>query len=323
MNYLERVPEPAQSATSAATGTKELAADDRGHIFIAGTGRSGTSFLVRYLTELGLDTHLSRRGKGASWHEEASAGLEDLALPSSFADLPYVVKSPWLYQHVDELVASNAVRIEVVIIPVRNLVDAATSRSLVELQALHQTAPWMTRLKASWEHWGHTPGGAVFSLNPLDQARLLALGFHILIETLVRAEIPILFLEFPRLAEDGPYLFRKLRPWLPPNISEEQGLAAHRRGADPSRIRVRREPRLEAMQVCNQRAGQSPVLAYDDHAVLDQLAIRRELQRLRATLDSVHASWTWKVTHPLRWFTEALRAFVRTRTLPSAGPEPR
>jgi hypothetical protein len=75
----------------------------------------------------------------------------------------------------------------------------------------------------------------------LDQARLLAVGFHTLIENLVRADIPIVFLDFPRLAEDGAYLFSRLRPWLSPNIPEQQGLVAHQRTADPKKIRVRHE----------------------------------------------------------------------------------
>jgi len=45
------------------------AADDpptlQRHLVISGTGRAGTSFLVRWLTEMGLDTHLSRRGADA------------------------------------------------------------------------------------------------------------------------------------------------------------------------------------------------------------------------------------------------------------------
>ena len=43
------------------------------HLFIAGTGRAGTSFLVRYLTALGLDTRLTRHGE-EGWDEEAHAG---------------------------------------------------------------------------------------------------------------------------------------------------------------------------------------------------------------------------------------------------------
>jgi hypothetical protein len=310
MSNVERLRE-----SSCQSSLEGLPSGDHGHIFIAGTGRSGTSFLVRYLTELGLDTHISRRGKDAHWDEAANAGFEDLAVSSSPEALPYVVKSPWLYQHIGELIESKAVRIRVVIIPVRDLVDAATSRSLVELRAIHQAAPWMATLNKTWEHWGHTPGGAVFSLNPLDQARLLAVGFHILIETLVRADIPILFLEFPRLVEDGPYLFNKLQPWLPRAIPEEQGLAAHRRVADVKMVRVRHEHSAETKYAAAQGVGPAPMIAYDDHAVLDQLAIRRELERLRsveAKLKAMLASRSWRTMRPLRRLAAAIRAAIDT-----------
>src|SRR5271170_1882476 len=70
------------------------------HLVIAGTGRAGTSFLVRYLTELGLDTTLARNGDRAGWDAEANAGLENMLI--SDADLPYVVKSPWICEYVDQ-----------------------------------------------------------------------------------------------------------------------------------------------------------------------------------------------------------------------------
>jgi hypothetical protein len=316
MNYVERARGSLQCGTQEAiyqSSPESRHSIDRGHIFIAGTGRSGTSFLVRYLTELGLDTHISRRGKDAYWDEAANAGFEDIALSTGPEALPYVVKSPWLYQYIGELIARKAVRINVVIIPVRDLVDAATSRSVVERRAIHQTAPWLAKLNKSWEHWGYTPGGSVFSLSPMDQARLLAVGFHTLIESLVRADIPILFLEFPRLVEDGAYLFGKLRPWLPPAIGEEQGLAAHRRVADVKKIRVRHEPSEETKYAAGRDVGPSPVIAYEDDAVLDQLAIRRELTRLRdveAELDSLYVSRSWKVADSLRRFATTMRAFL-------------
>ena len=68
------------------------------HLVIAGTGRAGTSFLVRYLTELGLDTTLTRKGDAADWDTEANAGLEDLVVAGK--SLPYVVKSPWIGEYV-------------------------------------------------------------------------------------------------------------------------------------------------------------------------------------------------------------------------------
>ena len=249
------------------------------HLFIAGTGRAGTSFLVRYLTGLGLDTHISRRG-GGIWDEQANAGLEDV--PVGQEDLPYVIKSPWLSQYLDELIAGKKIRFDAVIIPMRDLVEAAVSRTVLELRAMHQTAPWMAEFEKSWETWGLTAGGAVFSLNPIDQGRILAVGFHRLIEQLVQAEVPIIFLAFPRLVQDADYLFEKLRPILPKEISPEQARDAHRRLADKDKVRVGAELGQETAPAGAAAGG--PLVKYPEQGALDAIALRRELSRLRVDL---------------------------------------
>jgi hypothetical protein len=71
------------------------------HLVIAGTGRAGTSFLVRYLTELGLDTTLTRKGDAAGWDADANAGLENLLVSGN--NLPYVVKSPWIGEYIEQI----------------------------------------------------------------------------------------------------------------------------------------------------------------------------------------------------------------------------
>ena len=38
----------------------------------------------------------------------------------------------------------------------------------------------------------------------------------------MKADIPIIFIHFPKLAEDGDYLFEKLRPYLPEGVTREQ-----------------------------------------------------------------------------------------------------
>jgi hypothetical protein len=142
------------------------------HLLIAGTGRAGTSFLVQYLSECGLDTPQSRY-PDARLDEHANAGLEDL--PMLDLDHPYVLKSPWLYEFVERLLARDDIRIDAVIIPMRDIVEAAASRVTLSLRErfgdtnLHEE-------HTLWETWGTTPGGVVYSLNPLDQARLLAMG---------------------------------------------------------------------------------------------------------------------------------------------------
>src|SRR5271166_3597236 len=132
----------------------ENAPSSGGHVLIAGTGRAGTSFLVRYLTELGLDTELSRQGAAAAWDETANAGLETVPLAGQAWDLPYVLKFPWTDQLIDQILDDGVIRLDTVIVPVRDLNEAATSRAVVELQALHRAMPWMSEVEQSWEVWG-------------------------------------------------------------------------------------------------------------------------------------------------------------------------
>ena len=62
----------------------------RRHAVIAGTGRAGTSFLVRFLKACGLDTGATEMPFDA----RARAGLERNLLDEGAA---YVVKDPWLF----------------------------------------------------------------------------------------------------------------------------------------------------------------------------------------------------------------------------------
>lgn len=98
----------------------------RSHVVITGTGRAGTTFLVQLLTCLGLDTGFDINTiEGDSI---ARAGLEmDLRDPNA----PYIVKSPFLCDLAEEVLASS-VRIEHAIIPVRQFDAAAASRAHVQ-----------------------------------------------------------------------------------------------------------------------------------------------------------------------------------------------
>lgn len=269
----------------------------KNHLFIAGTGRAGTSFLVRFLTELGFDTHLSRRSDAAAWDENANAGLEDAPFLDADNDLPYVIKSPWLYACIDEALSNGTFRADAVLIPVRDLTEAATSRSVVERRAIHQSAPWMSEQNPSWEEWGQVPGGIIYSLNPIDQGRLLAVGFHHLVQRLVAADIPVVFLAFPRLVEDAAYLVDKLRPLLPPGIGEDAACAAHARVADRSKVRVGNELQGTGRPPRPQHV-RGP--GYASPAELEAAALKRELARLRHRLSTVEQEMTHlteQVTH--------------------------
>ena len=97
-----------------------------GRVIICGTGRAGTSFLVRLLTRCGIDTGFTREDDGFS--DRLRAGCELRATgwdsPAAWAKLPRVVKSPFLSVHL----AAVPVPIDCVLIPVRDLRDATDSR---------------------------------------------------------------------------------------------------------------------------------------------------------------------------------------------------
>lgn len=274
---------------SAAAPLSAPAPAPRHHIFIAGTGRAGTSFLVRYLAELGLETHLAR-GPAAQWSESANAGLEDLPLPGQGRSIPYVAKTPWLAECIDDVLADPTIHIDVVLIPMRSLAEAATSRVVVERQAQRASAPDLADLPRPWQTTGQTPGGVIYSLDPVDQARLLAVGFYNLIHRLLTANIPFVLLDFPRIAQDWRYLHTQLSPYLPEPIADSRAAQAHRRTADTTKLRTTTEL--------------SPTAPAPTPAMADNIALRRELtttrQQAEATLLAMQTSTSWRITAPLR-----------------------
>lgn len=248
------------------------------HLLVAGAGRAGTSFLVHYLSLAGLDTHLAQRGECAWYDPAAQAGFEDILLTKVSGPLPYVIKSPWTYEFIDEVLADPQIRLDGVIIPVRDLMESAASRVIVEQRAMHEQNPWMARLDQSWTHYGQTPGGVVYSLHPLDQARVLALGFHRLLERLVQADVSVQLLAFPRMVLDPDYLYAKLRPWLPEGLDEAGARELHRSVADDRKVRVGKELARAAKEPA---AGDALPPSLPD---LDRAALGRELERVRGLL---------------------------------------
>jgi hypothetical protein len=257
------------------------------HLIIAGTGRAGTSFLVRYLTELGLDTNLARNGDGAYWDSEANAGLEDHPIFDEHAS--YVVKSPWISECVEQILADKRLKIDAFIIPLRDLVETATSRVVLERRAIHQNNPWMAeQMDRSWETYGHTPGGLHYSLNPLDQARLLAVQFHRLVLKASEAGIPVVFPVFPRIATDWAYLHQCLETVLPAHITAEMARSAHARVADAAKVRVTNEIVKDRAEDAIQTKEYGP--RFPSQTELDNIALRREISRLRQELREQLAS---------------------------------
>lgn len=294
------------------------------HLLIAATGRTGTSLLVRILDACGFETEISRRNGAVSWDENANAGIE--SMPIIGDDHPYVVKSPWSYQFIRELLARPDIKLDGVLLPVRDLAEAAASRVILELHNRYQhNCGFASQVEDTWRDWATTAGGVTYSLEPLDQARILAHSLHRIIESLLDQEIPIHFLKFPRFAEDIEYLYRRLMPIFPNKLSLAEFSERVASIVEISKIRTVRE--LSVTQPQNIPARERPIspdaAELPSFETLDQIALKRELRSTVSALEQTKAertelptmvdrlinSTSWKLTQPMRTVVD----FVQNR----------
>ena len=167
------------------------------HLLISGTGRAGTTFLVQLLTELGLDTGFSKAHEGI--HQACHAGMERNTEEIFNQTAPYVVKSPGLSEQIDKILEAPGVVIDFMIVPIRDLYASAESRRTNARQAKNRKAP----------------GGLWLTKNPRKQEAALAEQFHHLVHALVKHDVPMIWLHFPRLVQDPDYLYGKIKSVLP------------------------------------------------------------------------------------------------------------
>jgi hypothetical protein len=265
----------------------------RNHLLIAGTGRAGTSLLVRILHACGLDTEISRRGGAVFWDDHANAGIENIPIVGD--DHPYVVKSPFSYQFIRELLARADIKLDGVLIPVRDLDEAVASRIILELRHRYEyLLEFASQVEETWRDWGTVPGGVTYSLEPLDQARILAHSLHRIIEPLVDAEIPIHFLKFPKFTQDIEYLHRRLIPVLPDGISFAAFSARVAPVIDVRKVRTTSElseaqRRPDAAMPPVERPQLHDAAELPSFETLDHIALKRALRSVAGNLQSMTA----------------------------------
>lgn len=169
--------------------------DTKKHIIITGIGRSGTTFLVKLFTELGMDTGFNP--KNYPIFDNCNAGLE---IPLNRENAPYIVKDPRLCDYLPDVIKMGKI-IEHAFIPIRQLEHAAQSRISVQQRSLHLL-----------ETRKNIPGGLWDAASAEIQQQILAEKFYRLVQNLTSFNIPTTFLAFPRFANDVGYLFEKLNP---------------------------------------------------------------------------------------------------------------
>lgn len=266
----------------------------RRHAVIAGTGRAGTTFLVQFLDSCGIET-----GSTSRYDERANAGLE---IPLHDSNAPYLTKDPWFYLYCESLDLQE-IHIDVLILPMRDLAEATSSRLVQEKSRVIEGMPDHFALADSY---GVVPGGSIYSLEPLDLERILATGFYRVLYWAVSHDIPIIFLDFPRLVEESAYLIDQLWPWLSQFSSRENAERAFTRTARTEKVTARgsgqetvSESDFRALQLVIRDLQRELVEVRD---VRNQLQLVTERYRLEKV--AMENSRLWR-------FTKVLRKLVR------------
>lgn len=161
------------------------------HVVITGVGRSGTTFLVKLLTHLGLPTGYTLEMLEEHTDKRSHAGLERNLRNKN---LPYIVKDPIMCNYIEEIVESKVIKLDHVYVPMRKLKDAAESRVRIS------------------EKNGFKPakGGMWKTNKPEEQANVLATTLYGLQVGLSKMDVPVTYLHFPTIVKDPTYTYRKL-----------------------------------------------------------------------------------------------------------------
>jgi len=161
----------------------------KGKIIITGTGRAGTSFLVVLLTRLGLDT--GYKPYIEDFNESIRAGCEYKLFSKDYKrqqkllkNTPRILKHPKFSYKLEGLLKRKLIKVDHLIVPVRNLKDASNSR-----------------IKAG-RRW------RIKGLKSQEQVLAWALGK--ITETAIEYNIPILYIKYPMLVQDQDYCFNML-----------------------------------------------------------------------------------------------------------------
>jgi hypothetical protein len=165
----------------------------RGKVLITGTGRAGTTFLIRLMTSLDLDTGLDRMDPSKHIDENCGSGMENpFTAPHGY------LKNPTFMPDIENILSRET--IAAVVIPVRNYTQSALSRARLGIGK-------------NGGLWGATDAQSQETFYHKIMAEYIV--------SMVKHDIPTVFADFDRMVVDPDYLYTKLQPVLPPKVSLE------------------------------------------------------------------------------------------------------
>lgn len=204
----------------------------KSHIAICGTGRAGTTLLVRILHSAGLDTGFTRSQIDKTLNHVARAGLERGANRQTVESLPDVIKGPSMYKWAAGGLSEGWLKLDRIIVPVRDIDEVLKSRRRVTSRSFHE---YFTK--------GRLRGGFVGGPKMLFKQREATLElFFQSVHMAVVHGVPLNLLSFPRFARDEDYFIEALGRdlWSDRGMDEKTLRYAHRKECNPELIRINR-----------------------------------------------------------------------------------
>lgn len=153
-------------------------------ILITGTGRCGTTFLIKLFSFLNYDTGFTKTNYQASINNNCNSGMENEITASH-----YIIKSPYFLRDMGKILSNKMIHVKLVIIPVRDFTQSAKSRV---------------------SH-GNNAGGLWDASNLEEQINfydMIMSNYRVLMAT---ENTNTIFLDFDQMITDKQYLFEKLK----------------------------------------------------------------------------------------------------------------
>lgn len=153
-------------------------------ILITGTGRCGTTFLIKLFTFLEFDTGFNKNNYESYIYSNCNSGME-----KQYNANHYILKNPTFIGNIRKILKDKSIKIKYVMIPIRDLKASAKSRN---------------------EH-GNNNGGL---WNATDETSQIAYYEHILSNYLYvsnKYDIATIFIDFDRMIKNKKYLFDTLQ----------------------------------------------------------------------------------------------------------------
>lgn len=156
-------------------------------ILITGTGRCGTTFLIKLFSFLNYNTGYTKENYQLNIFDNCNSGME-----RKYNEEYYILKNPLFIRNIEHIIKDPTILIKYVIIPLRNLIDSAKSRV---------------------KH-GNDCGGLWNAKDEITQIKFYneVITNYIIVST--KYEINTIFIDFDKMISNPVYLFNKIKPIL-------------------------------------------------------------------------------------------------------------